>query len=90
MIAVLKAIADAPPPMFSGGGKWEAMHGDMSGFYEIRLERDGAKVGLGGPSLVLIAGKDKPFRTVLSTRDYAEIRRLGHEYLARAPRSVAP
>jgi hypothetical protein len=35
--AVLDAVAAAPPPQFSGGGKWEAMHGSMSGFYEIRL-----------------------------------------------------
>lgn len=35
--AVLDAVAAAPPPQFSGGGKWEAMHGVMSGFYEIRL-----------------------------------------------------
>ena len=56
--AIIKAVADAPPPMFSGGGKWEAMHGDMSGFYEARtdgenrehfrlfcvLERDGASI----------------------------------------------
>jgi hypothetical protein len=35
--AVLDAVAAAPPPQFSGGGKWEAMHGTMSGFYEIRL-----------------------------------------------------
>jgi hypothetical protein len=52
------------------------------------LERDGANVGLGGPSLVLICGKDKPFRTVLAPQDYAEIRRLGDEYRARRPRSV--
>ena len=25
--AVLDAVAEAPPPAFSGGGKWEAMHG---------------------------------------------------------------
>jgi hypothetical protein len=35
--AVLDAVAAAPPPQFSGGGKWEATHGTMSGFYEIRL-----------------------------------------------------
>lgn len=35
--AVLDAVAAAPPPQFSGGGKWEAMHGDMGGWYEIRL-----------------------------------------------------
>jgi Txe/YoeB family toxin of Txe-Axe toxin-antitoxin module len=102
MLAVVSAVADAPPPKFSGGGKWEAMHGDMAGYYEIRvdgpkrhhyrllclLERDGAKVGLGGSALVLICGKDKPFGTVLSEQDYAEVRRLGSEYLARRPRSV--
>lgn len=38
MIAVVKAVAEAPPPAFSGGGKWEAMHGEMSGFYEIRVD----------------------------------------------------
>lgn len=102
LVAVLKAVADAPPPQFSGGGKWEAMHGEMAGYYEVRvdgpdrhhfrlfcvLDRDGAAVGLGGPSLVIITGKDKPFRTVLSTRDYADVRRLGTEFRSRRPRSV--
>jgi hypothetical protein len=31
-VAILKAVAEAPPPAFSGGGKWEAMHSDMSGY----------------------------------------------------------
>ncbi|TMQ16844.1 MAG: hypothetical protein E6J90_23180 [Deltaproteobacteria bacterium] len=102
LVAVVKAVADAPPPAFSGRGKWEAMHGDMNGFYEVRvdgpkrhhyrlfcvLEREGAKVGLGGPSLVVIAGKDKPFRTVLAAADYAEVRDLGREYLSHIPRSI--
>ena len=35
--AILDAVAAAPPPRFSGGGKWEAMHGSMGGWYEIRL-----------------------------------------------------
>jgi hypothetical protein len=35
--AVLTAVADAPPPQFSGGGMWEAMHGDMSGYFEVRV-----------------------------------------------------
>lgn len=102
MLAVVNAVAVAPPPQFSGGGKWEAMHGEMAGYYEIRvdgpkrhhyrlfclLERDGASVGLDAPSLVLICGREKPFRTVLSARDYAEVRRLGSEHLARRPRSI--
>ncbi len=39
--AVLDAVAAAPPPQFSGGGKWEAMHGTMGGYYEIRLTGPG-------------------------------------------------
>ncbi len=102
MVAVLQAVAAAPPPAFSGGGYWESMHDEMKGWYEIRvdgpnrhhyrlfclLEREGAKVGLGGPSIVIIAGKDKPFRTVLSEADYAQVRALGDEYRKREPRSV--
>jgi Txe/YoeB family toxin of Txe-Axe toxin-antitoxin module len=41
MQAVLEAVADAPPPSFSGGGKWEAMHGEMAGIYEIRVQGAG-------------------------------------------------
>lgn len=39
--AVLDAVAAAPPPRFSGGGKWEAMHGTMGGWHEIRLTGPG-------------------------------------------------
>jgi len=39
--AVLDAVAAAPPPQFSGGGKWEAMHGTMGGYYEIRITGPG-------------------------------------------------
>jgi hypothetical protein len=102
MFDVVKAVAAAPPPMFSGGGMWEAMHDDMAGYFEVRvdgpkrhqfrlfclLERDGANLGLGGPSIVLIRGKDKPFKAVLSKADYTDVRRLGDEYKARVPRSV--
>ena len=102
MIAVARAVAEAPPPTFSGGGKWEAMHGKMGGIYEIRvdgpdrhhyrlfclLERAGAGLGLGGPSLVLVTGLDKPFQTKLSDRDYNEVLELVAESRKRAPRSV--
>ena len=37
ILAVLEAVRAAPPPAFSGGGKWEAMHGKMGGYYEIRV-----------------------------------------------------
>jgi hypothetical protein len=39
--AVLEAVRAAPPPKFSGGGYWEAMHGAMGGYYEIRLTGPG-------------------------------------------------
>jgi len=104
MIAVVKAVADAPPPSWSGGGYWEAMHGDMTGYYEVRvdegrrfhhrlfcvLERDGAhpSLGLGAPSLILLDGRTKRFKTLLTARDYKKVRALGDEYKARKPRSV--
>jgi hypothetical protein len=100
---VLKAVAEAPPPQFSGGGMWEAMHGEMTGYYEVRvdgpgrrhyrlfclLERQGAATGLGGPSIVILTGKVKPFGTKLASRDYREVRALGDEYLTRVPRHIA-
>lgn len=102
MVAVLRAVAEAPPPAFSGGGKWEAMHDEMSGYYEVRvdgsqrkhyrvfclLERDGAQLGLGGPSIVLIDGREKAFLTELRKEDYAAVKKLGDEYRRRKPRSV--
>ncbi len=105
--AVLVAVASAPPHRFAGGGYWEAMHGDMRGWHEVRADGPkpgGAKgrhhyrlfclldydaKGAGKPLLVVIAGISKPFRTTLSTGDYAKVRELGKEYLARNPRSLA-
>jgi hypothetical protein len=79
--AVLDAVAEAPPPAFSGGGKWEAMHDEMAGFYEIRvqgggsnhrlfciLERDG--YDLGGSSIVVIDGLSKQKRSAANPKDY--------------------
>jgi hypothetical protein len=102
--AVASTVAAAPPPAFSGGGYWEAMHGDMAGYYEIRvdgprrrhyrlfclLERGGIEVGLKGPSIVLLCGMDKAFRTTFSNRDYDRVRALGERFRSRVPRSVAP
>jgi hypothetical protein len=105
IVAVLEAVAAAPPPAYSGGGYWEAMHDEMAGFFEVRvdgppnrthyrlfclLERHAEKVGLEGPSIAVITGKKKPFRSVLSKQDYAQVRRLGDEFRSRVPRSVLP
>ncbi len=101
ILAVLDAVAAAPPPSFSGGGMWEAMHGDMTGYHEVRitgpqrehfrlfclLEREGP--GLEGPSIVVLDGRRKPFMTKLSGSDYAQVREFGEAYKASSPRSVA-
>jgi hypothetical protein len=44
--------------------------------------------GRAKPLLVVIDGRDKPFRTVLAEKDYAEVRALGEEYRKRNPRSI--
>jgi hypothetical protein len=43
ILAVLETVRAAPPPTFSGGGKWEAMHGNMGGYYEIRVTGPGRR-----------------------------------------------
>jgi hypothetical protein len=100
MRAVLVSVAAGPPKKFRGGGYWEAMKGDMSGWFEVRV--DGPKhhhyrlfcrldyeaKNASKPLLVIIAGLDKPFRTVLSDTDYARVRRLDDEYLSHNPRSL--
>jgi hypothetical protein len=74
--AVLVAVASAPPHRFAGGGYWEAMHGDMAGWFEVRV--DGPKPG-GGKGrhhyrlyclLDLAAeGVDKPLLVVVAGMD---------------------
>src|SRR5258706_3294183 len=44
-VAVLVAVAGASPHRFAGGGYWEAMHADMVGWFEVRL--DGTRPGAG-------------------------------------------
>jgi hypothetical protein len=92
--AVLNAVVHAPPPSFSGGGKWEAMHDEMVGYFEVRvqggranhrlfclLERDA--IDLGGPTVVCLGGLSKPFRTGADPRDYRRIRQYGDEFRRR-------
>lgn len=100
LAAILKAVAEAPPPRFAGGLQWHAMHGDMAGFYEARAMGPGKRLyrvfcvlereaeGLPGPSLVVITGLDKPSETAFSKADYRRVRELGDEYRARSPRSI--
>ena len=89
--AVLDAVAEAPPPSFAGGGKWEAMHGDMAGFYEVRVQGDGRNhrlfclparnaADLGGSSIFCLGGLSKPRRQAAEARDYARIRSYRGEF----------
>ncbi|KAA2253648.1 hypothetical protein F0L68_32685 [Solihabitans fulvus] len=99
--ARLVAVATAPPHKFAGGGYWEAMKGDMAGWFEVRVDGpgrhhyrlfcllDNAAEGVERPLLVVVCGLDKPFRTTLSSAEYAGVRELGREYLKRNPRPLA-
>ncbi|GAA2708199.1 hypothetical protein [Actinoplanes palleronii] len=98
--ARLVAVATAPPKRFAGGGYWEAMHGEMTGWFEVRVDGprrhhyrlfcllDYEAVGRSKPLLVVVAGLDKPFRTTLSEADYKQVREFGREYWSRNPRSL--
>lgn len=92
--AVLDAVAAAPPPAFSGGGKWEAMRGGMGGIYEIRVQGGGMNhrmfclldrpaIDLGGPSIVCLGGLSKNPRTAADRRDYERIRQYRQEFYRR-------
>lgn len=97
--AVLDAVAQAPPPAFSGGGKWEVMDGDMAGFYEVRVSGNDCRgrrmnhrllcllvrdaPDLGGPSIVCIGGLSKPLRSAAQPRDYRRLKRYADEFQRR-------
>lgn len=97
---VLIAVSMAPPPRFAGGGYWEAMKNEMTGYYEVRKKHQGHHYRLfclldkdsteTGPLLVVLAGMTKLDKTIFSKADYAAIKSLGDEYLGRQPRSVYP
>ncbi len=89
--AVLDAVAEAPPPSFAGGGKWEVMHGEMAGFYEVRVRGEGQNhrlfcllvrdaADLGGSSIVCLGGLSKLRRRAAEPRDYTRIRSYRAEF----------
>lgn len=100
MNACVIAVAKAPPKRFAGGGYWEAMHGEMTGWFEVRVDGPGRvhhrlfcrldyeAEDSDQPLLVIITGMSKPFRTTFSDKDYAVVRALGGEYFAKNPRSI--
>jgi hypothetical protein len=73
ILATLEAVRAAPPPAFSGGGKWEAMHGDMGGFYEIRVTGPGRRhyrlfclLDNASPEELVARGFDRPQIAVIT------------------------
>lgn len=75
--AVLVAVATSPPKRFAGGGYWEAMKDEMSGWFEVRVN---------GP-------KRHHYRLFCrldyDASGRAAVRSLGDEYFAQNPRSLA-
>ena len=71
----------------------------MRGWFEVRVDGprrhhyrlfcllDYAAHGQHKPLLVVVDGRDKPFRTTLAESDYVSVRELGEEYFSRNPRS---
>lgn len=88
--AVLNAVAEAPPPSFSGGGMWEAMRGEMSGLYEVRVGYRGMNYRLfcvlvhDSRSIVCLDGLMKPVRSAADSRDYDRVKQLRDECASEA------
>lgn len=71
--ATLEGIRAVPPPSFSGGGKWEAMHGSMAGYHEIRVTGPGRAqyrpfciLDNGSPGELAERGFDRPQIAVIN------------------------
>ena len=100
IMATIDAVAQGPPPQFRGGLRYQAMHGDMTGWFEVRTKhrkrlyrlfclQDRKAPGLPRPALVLVTGGDKPNVSAFAEAFYRKVRALGEEYLSSNPRSVA-
>lgn len=99
--AVVAEVAAAPPIRFAGGGLWEAMHGDMRGIFEVRIDGtprrthycpycvlDHKAKGFDKPVLAILDGRRKAFRTVLTAHDYAAVKEYADDYWSKNPRPV--
>jgi len=97
---ILVLVAKTPPKKFDGGGVWEAMHDDLTGWFEAKADGprrthyrlncriDLDAIGATAPLLVVVTGMKKMFMTKLSPSDYAKVRALGDEYFSHNPRSL--
>ena len=74
------------------------MRGDMTGWFEVRVDfsksnhyrlfcvLDHEAMNYDERLLVVIAGRTKKYRTKLADSDYRKIRKLGDEYFSQNPR----
>lgn len=97
---ILMEVAKAPPKRFSGGGYWEAMHGALTGWHEVRVTGPGRTqyrlfclldyeaLGLDKPLLVVITGMAKSNGTKFSENDYFKVLKAGRNYLSENPRQI--
>jgi hypothetical protein len=97
---ILIEVANAPPKRFSGGGYWEAMHGALTGWHEVRVTGPGRTqyrlfclldyeaLGLDKPLLVVITGMAKSNGTKFSENDYFKVLKAGRNYLSENPRQI--
>lgn len=106
LLPVLAAVAEAPPTKFSGGGKWEAMHGVCTGMYEVRAKVNGRHYRLfcvldlkaensDLPLLTVIDADSKPDGSAFPHSRYIDLSELRDEYFSpdssgRNVRSLAP
>ena len=100
--AILEAVSKAPPSRFSGGGYWQAMHGELSGWFEVRINKSSLRKcfrlfclldynaqNSSNPYLVVVTGITKPVETKISEREYMQVSEMGVEYFSENPRSVS-
>ncbi len=75
--AIVDAVAEQWP-RFQAGGYWEAMHGKMAGFYEIRIRNRGLNHRffcriIDGKLLLIICYLCKPSGHLLKPKDYEKV-----------------
>ena len=100
MRAALIAVASAPPKRFAGGGFWEAMKGEMTGWFEVRVDGPGrhhyqlfcCSTTTRWVRLATLGCDRRPRQAIPDDAvgaGYAAVRHLGDEYRSRSPRSLA-
>lgn len=91
ILPIVAAVAEAPPTKFAGGGKWEAMHGECTGMFEVRAKVDGIHyrffcvldleaANSDRPLLTVLDADSKPDRTVFPAGRYEDLVSLRDEY----------